>query len=537
MTYDSTTRSFDIDTRNARGLDKYVGDGQLIPEIYWASIKYHWEKTKDKGIGLALKQFQECLANCGIPVPGPPIEWELKSIPRDTPTSTVLRPYQAKAVKHLVRGSMILGDQCGLGKSLSALWAWWLLGRRWGGGPLLTIITPSDDVADEWCIAARTHLGDDCVTHLKTGGVGRVWEEPAVAVPYFRCWRDGYSELIKHRLSLYQAQNQGSILVLDEAHRVSRCDSVQHKFLWSLVRDNPHIRVWALSGTEVSNTPDGYYGLYRMVTRSKLPQVAWKAFVQDLWTGAWNETRLKQIHTLRRGFALRRTSENVGQELPPLIEIDCKVEMHPVQAQLYAEIKNEQQMSVVTDPNAPAQTTNITHFWTSNIRLTQVASHPLLVGDKTVGKTPKYERLMELVEGAGDEKIIIWCNFPKANNWLAEQLEKDFPGKTIARAHGGISKDDRQIAKTEFQAGRVDILIANPAVWSEGVNLIPGRIMIYWDYTASRVQWEQSRKRSHRTGQTKTVTIYKLITIGSIEVKWLHWLTRKASLADLISGG
>jgi len=533
--YDRTQRVFKIDDPPDMLL-KYVDANGHIPEIYWGSLKYCYETTRDRSVGLALRDFQETLKTCGIPPVGWDTHWELHEIPAETPTGTVLRPYQIKAVQRMAQGSMILGDGMGLGKTLSALWTWWNLGGMYLGQRNLTIITPSDDVADEWRRAAIQHLGfRGLVTVRDRGDLEEAKFAPALAIPYHRFWRTDYLTLLQARLA-HHSEDRHPILVLDEAHRISRTTSQQHSHIWQAVRDNPRALVWALSGTEVSNTPDGYYGLYRIITRSQLPEIAWKDFVQDVWTKQWKENRLKQIKVLRRGFALRRTVDDVGMELPPLTEITCLVDMHPVQRDIYNEVRRDQTLTVVKD--GQEQCTSITHFWTANIRLTQVASHPLLVNDdRIVGATPKFDRLVDIIQDSDKlDKVIIWSNFPRVIEWIATELRARFPGYRVVTASGQVSKDDRQLAKDSFQAGEVDILVANPAVWSEGVNLIPGRTMIYWDYSASRVQWEQSRKRSHRMGQTRPVTIYKLVTRDSIEQKWCRWLLRKATLADLISG-
>lgn len=541
LTYDIAKREFRYHGATnptvARVLENASTMGS-IPELLWASVKYAYDRTKDQDIRAALVQFNESLEFPAVPNGDMPAPRRIEVINKVSPGGTVLYGYQLKAVQALEYGSCMLGDEMGLGKTLSALMAWEHLvgGQTWlkVTGPekvrKLTVVCPSDEVADEWAIALEKHMNLNVyVRHVKTrADIDAASRAAVVLIPYSRVWRDGYAEMVQRRCT------DRDILVLDEAHRASRTESKQHMFLWNLVYGKK-LRVWCLSGTEVSNTPESYFAMYRLITRSRMPKLTWMEHCYDPFANYWKKEKLKEIRVLRKGFALRRTCTEVGQQLPECTEVTCKVGMDAVTAVLYQAMKTESSMQVQL---AVDQKKTITEglYMVVFGRLMQLASHPLLLGETRVDETPKYHRCCELVEEAGGQKVIIWSNYPGTIDWLHDKLTKAYPGLTIAKAHGKTKKPDRQQVKEDFQAYKVDVLIANPAIWSEGINLQAGNVMIYWDFHASRVRWEQSKKRSHRTGQKMPVFIYKLVVRGSVEEKTLAWLEKKAELARLITG-
>ena len=58
-----------------------------------------------------------------------------------------------------------------------------------------------------------------------------------------------------------------------------------------------------------------------------------------------------------------------------------------------------------------------------------------------------------------------------------------------------------------------------------------------WSHIFSSTIWNRATDRAHRLGQTKTVTVYKLIMKDSIEEKILKLQEAKKDLADEILKG
>jgi SNF2 family DNA or RNA helicase len=69
-----------------------------------------------------------------------------------------------------------------------------------------------------------------------------------------------------------------------------------------------------------------------------------------------------------------------------------------------------------------------------------------------------------------------------------------------------------------------------------GLNLTGADTVIFYDHDWNPANDNQAQDRAHRIGQTKPVTVYKLISKGTIEEKILERQVRKQTLADAIIG-
>jgi len=498
-----------------------------VSEIYWKTMFDQFEK-----IGYVpaerLREFYKQRKE-------PPWVAPYK-IPVVTLGGTTLRPYQESAVTALHKGNLILGDDMGLGKSCATIHAFSLIQED---NMKLVIVVPNDDVAGDWVKCINEHFAGLFTHTLVTSrdDMKLLRDSNIVLIPYSKVWRQGYIEPLMELMP-------ESILVPDEGHRISRVNSKQHSGCYQLA--TAALAVWVLSGTEVSNTPDQYFGMYRVVRQPNFEDYkykpegvtdkAWVSYFRDTTSqNQWHTPRLESLRTLREGFALRRTKEEVQKDLPPLHIIPIECTLDPVTRKIYRDLEVLCQAELMKQGNPEVLKED--HFWTIYLRLIQVCSHPMLLGEERVPVPNKWERVEDLIgECSGAQKIGIWSNFPRTIEWVAEKTREAYPWLTVATAHGGVSKEERKEIKEGIQAGQVDVVVANPAIWSEGVNLQAISAGIYWDYSPRLVQWKQSQSRFHRMGQTKPVTLYLPTYRNSIEERIIEWLTEKGRLAKLVTG-
>lgn len=499
----------------------------FIPEIYWSKL-FRMVEECGHAIDQETREFFKLKKQ-------PP--WRRDYPPElHTYGGTLLRPYQRSAVEELIKGNLILGDDMGLGKTVSTIQAF-LHARGEGGPDTMIVVIPNEDVGGDWLKCNEEHYTGSLsmVMVQSRADLKRMEEGTIILIPYSKVWRSGYEG------ALHEIVSQCTI-VFDEGHRISRVNSQQHKGCYALALKAQ--AVWVLSGTEVSNTPDQYYGMYRMVTQAGEPSPGVKGLTEKEWVSfyrdtsernQWNKTNLESLRTLRQGFALRRTKEEVQRDLPPLSITTLLCTMDPVTRQIYRDLERDAQAELMRQGNP--EVLKEEHFWTIYLRLIQLCSHPLLLGEERVPVPNKWERLESILDEAGGvQQIGIWSNFPKTIEWIADRVRATHPWLTVATAHGGVSKEDRAKIKADIQAKKLDVVIANPAIWAEGVNLQAITTVVYWDHHPSLVRWRQSKSRSHRMGQTQAVNIWALAYRNSVDVSLLDWLEEKAGLARLITG-
>jgi len=151
-----------------------------------------------------------------------------------------------------------------------------------------------------------------------------------------------------------------------------------------------------------------------------------------------------------------------------------------------------------------------------------------LLGEYGKYETPKkFVQLLQLVERnvQADRKTLIWSNFVRNLETLERMLRRYHP----ALIHGGIPSEitDRAAPRTreaELSRFREDpncrVLLANPAVTSEGVSLHDVcHDAIYLERTFNAGQYLQSIDRIHRLGMDpdQDTQITFLVTAGTID--------------------
>lgn len=516
----------DILRRKARVLgQKDCSTLWLLPEIFWHTVSAMYKRTKAPELYQALSQLTVLTRR---------YNFQAGRGPCITPTGTVLRSYQVEGVKALEAGSLLLADDMGLGKSLMMLFAWWRLNRHAtiNKQHRLLIFTVSEEVADDWINdSLKRHIGGNfCAKVIRDRRQLDGRYADITLIPYSKIWRPDYDAYLRKLCML-----PGTILALDEGHVCSAITSHQHRaaYEYSQLAE----RVWIATGTECRN-PREYYGVYRIIRGLPLNHTTedtWVKHYRDRSGFGWDEERLRQLRVLRRSFAVRRTKQEVCPELPPYTAVRVPCAMHPIQQELYRQMEREKECEVQAEYGTRELTEK--QFLTVYLRLMQFTSHPLLLEETRVDVTPKLEAILNILAGAGDQKVIVWSNWPGTIDYLAREIQARVPELRIGIAHGGVSKVERLATKQKAQGGELDLVIANPKVWSTGINLQALSISVYHDHHPSSVQWQQSRDRLHRMGQQLPVTGYELYHPGTIETRILAHLTEKKRLSTIITGG
>ena len=80
----------------------------------------------------------------------------------------------------------------------------------------------------------------------------------------------------------------------------------------------------------------------------------------------------------------------------------------------------------------------------------------------------------------------------------------------------------------DWNAGKIDVLIAHPAAVSFGLNMQEGGHFIVWFCLGWNLeQYEQANARLHRQGQRYPVTVFRLIGRGTVDEAAAAALGRK----------
>jgi superfamily II DNA or RNA helicase len=232
-------------------------------------------------------------------------------------------------------------------------------------------------------------------------------------------------------------------------------------------------------------------------------------------------------------FVLRRRKDQVAAELPPKTEIIQNVELSGAQRDLYETIRLAMHARVQAEVREKGLSRSHIIILDALLKLRQVCCDPRLVklpAARAVAESAKLELLMDLVPEmlGGGRRILLFSQFTSMLALIQEELAKHalpyvlLTGETV----------DRAAPIERFQSGQVPLFLISLKAGGTGLNLTAADTVIHYDPWWNPAVENQATDRAHRIGQSKSVFVYKLITVGTVEEKILALQTRKRDLVE-----
>ena len=131
----------------------------------------------------------------------------------------------------------------------------------------------------------------------------------------------------------------------------------------------------------------------------------------------------------------------------------------------------------------------------------------------------KLEGFMELVEELNGKHALVFYNF---------QHDLDRIKKVLVKTKLSVRELKTPTDVSDWNAGRIDILLAHPASVAYGLNLQQGGSDIIWfGLSWSLELYQQANARLHRQGQRHTVYIHHLLAADTVDEDVMDALQRK----------
>ncbi len=129
--------------------------------------------------------------------------------------------------------------------------------------------------------------------------------------------------------------------------------------------------------------------------------------------------------------------------------------------------------------------------------------------------------------------MLVFSQFTSLLALLREEL--DAQGVVYAYLDGSMTTKARQAAVDRFQGdATVPVFLISLKAGGTGLNLTGADVVVHYDPWWNPAAEAQATDRTHRIGQTRVVTSYKLICTGTVEEKVLTLQdTKRALLADV----
>jgi len=247
-------------------------------------------------------------------------------------------------------------------------------------------------------------------------------------------------------------------------------------------------------------------------------------------TGVKNLPALHQI-TLRNAYVL--TKEQVAPELPAKSMTVREVALTDELKAAYRQCREEHHVAL--------QQTRFSFSAMNNphMKLHQIANGFFYDAQGQVhwfDSQPKIEELLNVLEEAGRQKVVIWSPFRPQIEAVCQALRKEeILHETI---HGGVHQNQRQALVKRFrQDPEIRCLVANPDVAGMGLTLVESHlavVMTNWYKCDVRAQLID---RLHRIGQNHPVTVVDLVSTGTLEPHILNCLRNNRQIEGMVLTG
>ncbi len=441
----------------------------------------------------------------------------------------IMRSYQRTGYKWLrvlaFRGfGGILADEMGLGKTLQMI-AVLLAAKKEGAAGTSLVVCPAALVYNwvEEFARFAPELTVDAVAgtqEVRRQKIANALQYDVIVTSY---------DLLKRDIDQYEGLNF-LYEVIDEAQYIKNHTTAAAKAVKVVKSDHR----FALTGTPIENSLSELWSIFDYLMPGFL--YGYETFRKEFEVPVVknnDEDAMKRLQRITAPFILRRCKNDVLADLPDKMEESRYVQLEDEQRKLYdAQVVHMQEM--LTRQNKEEFSRNKIKVLAELMKLRQICCDPSLCFEGYKGESAKLESCMELVDSAidGGHRILLFSQFTAMIAILQERLtEKGVKFYTIT---GSTAKEKRVQMVKEFNEGDTPVFLISLKAGGVGLNLTGADVVIHYDPWWNLAVQNQATDRAHRIGQTRKVTVYKLIVRKSIEEKIQKLQETKRSLAEQI---
>jgi SNF2 family DNA or RNA helicase len=318
---------------------------------------------------------------------------------------------------------------------------------------------------------------------------------------------------------------------LDESQQIKNPESQRYKAARLLQSRNKIV----LTGTPIENNTFDLYGQLSFACPGLLGS---KQYFKEIYSSPIDmfksSKRAKELQNKISPFVLRRTKQEVAQDLPEKTEMVLYCDMKAEQRAIYDAYEKEfrDYISATTGDVLKKSPMNVLKGIT---RLRQICDSPLLLkGEKMPGNaSAKITMLVEEIEGKKHQhKILVFSQFVT----MLDLIRKELKDRGIGFTYLTGQTRNRQAVINEFQSNAdVRVFLISLKAGGTGLNLTEADYVYLVDPWWNPAVENQAIDRCHRIGQDKNIVAVRLICPATVEEKIMIMQESKQNLAnDLI---
>jgi SNF2 family DNA or RNA helicase len=457
---------------------------------------------------------------------------ELVEHPAPDGLHATLRPYQLAGFNWLAalftyRLGGVLADDMGLGKTLQALALVCHARERGLARAPFLVVAPTSVVFNWAAETARFAPGLRVATVTETRGrrgaaLADVIGGADVVVTSYTLFRLEYGD--------YEAVGWAGLL-LDEAQFVKNHQSQGYQ----CVKKLPAPFKLAITGTPMENNLMELWSLLSITAPGLFASpTRFTDYYRTPIEKGKDAALLAQLRRRISPLMLRRTKEQVANDLPDKQEQVIELELNPKHKKVYETHLQRERQKVLGLLGDLAR--NRFEIFRSLTLLRQASLDAALI-DPKYAKIPstKLDAMMEQVADIVSEghRTLIFSQFTRFLDSARQRLAL----AGIEHCYLDGSTRDRATVLAEFKNGSAPVFLISLKAGGFGLNLTEADYCILLDPWWNPATEAQAVDRVHRIGQTRKVMVYRLVARDTIEEKVMALKATKAALFSSVMDG
>ena len=317
------------------------------------------------------------------------------------------------------------------------------------------------------------------------------------------------------------------LIVVDEANAYKTATTKRWKTLNRILM--PSTRLWMLTGTPASQSPNDAYGLAKLVAPGQVPRTF----------GAWRDKVMTQI-TRFKWVPKPNARDQVFNALQPAIrftkkecldlpELVYQTREVPLTAQVNKYYKALKSQLLI---EAAGEEISAVNAAAALSKLLQISGGAVYTDTKEIIEfdvSPRLNALMEVLDET-DNKVVVFVPYRHTidvvSNYLTEQ------GVSNEIIQGSVSARERSEIINRFQTMTDPrVLVIQPQSASHGVTLTAADTVVFWSPVMSVETYLQCVARIDRVGQQNRMTVVHLQG-SEVEHKMYQMLRGKVNMHE-----
>lgn len=418
----------------------------------------------------------------------------------------------------------ILADDMGLGKTIQVIAL--LVDEKYKNAGSTSLIVCPASLVYNWenelhtfapALSVRTVAGNAAEREAAL----KEWNVPDVLITSY--------DLLKRDVEWYHDMNF-RYQVIDEAQYIKNPSTQSAR---AVKRISSQGR-FALTGTPIENRLSELWSIFDYLMPGFL--FSYQKFREMFEMPIAKDNDSQALENLRRligPFVLRRLKGDVLKELPKKLESVVYSQAEPEQKQIYTAHALQLKEKLQQLDGASVNTEKL-QILAELTKLRQLCCDPSLCYNNYKGGSAKLETCMELIHSGigGGHKMLVFSQFTSMLDILADRLRKEEIAFYLLT--GATAKEERIRMVGAFQTDEVPVFLISLKAGGTGLNLTAADIVIHYDPWWNVAAQNQATDRTHRIGQEKQVSVFKLIMKDTIEENILYLQEQKQNLAEQV---